>query len=107
MEMNQVEEDSNNTNVGGEEVPGAETDETMQMEGQVHTTTVLDEQSLQQLMDSGTVSEDRYFVWNQCAVVNVPLLKIIPLFSASSLLFKMKMESLKQYWNIIFWKEKK
>lgn len=58
METNQVEEDTNNTDVG-EHVQ--ETDETMQMEeGQVHTTTVLDEQSLQQLMDSGTVSEDRY-----------------------------------------------
>jgi hypothetical protein len=52
-----------NTNIGEQE-PGAETDETMQMEeGQVHTTTVLDEQSLQQLMDSGTVSEDRYCIW--------------------------------------------
>lgn len=57
-----MEEDTNNTNIG-EQVPGAETDETMQMEeGQVHTTTVLDEQSLQQLMDSGTVSEDRYCI---------------------------------------------
>lgn len=59
METNQVE--VNNINVGEEDEPGTVTDETMQMEGnQVHTTTVLDEQSLQQLMDSGTVSEDRY-----------------------------------------------
>ena len=62
METNQVEEDTNNT-IGEQELPGTETDETMQMEeGQVHTTTVLDEQSLQQLMDSGTVSEDRYCI---------------------------------------------
>lgn len=55
-----MEEDTSNTDIGEQE-PGAETDETMQMEeGQVHTTAVLDEQSLQQLMDSGTVSEDRY-----------------------------------------------
>lgn len=60
METNPVEGDINNTNVG-EEVPGAEADETMQLEeNQVHTTTVLDEHCLQQLMDSGTVSEDRY-----------------------------------------------
>lgn len=64
METNQIEEDTNNTNVDDEQVP--ETDETMQMEeGQVHTTTVLDEQSLQQLMDSGTVSEDRYCFKNK------------------------------------------
>lgn len=63
METDQMEEDTSNTNIGEQE-PGAETDETMQMEeGQVHTTTVLDEQSLQQLMDSGTVSEDRYWIW--------------------------------------------
>jgi hypothetical protein len=37
----------------------------------VHTTTVLDEQSLQQLMDSGTVSEDRYWIWiKPCCVSN-------------------------------------
>lgn len=60
METDQMEEDTSNTDIGEQE-PGAETDETMQMEeGQVHTTAVLDEQSLQQLMDSGTVSEDRY-----------------------------------------------
>lgn len=73
METNPVlGEDENNTNVG-EEVPGPETDETMQIEeNQVHTTTVLDEQCLQQLMDSGTVSEDRYLN-HKAAVIEIVL----------------------------------
>lgn len=60
MEGHQVE-GGNIQNVDGDQVPGTETDETMQVEEHhIHTTAVLDEQSLQQLMDSGTVSEDRY-----------------------------------------------
>lgn len=38
----------------------ADTNVAMEESNQSTTTTVLDEQSLQQLMDSGTVSEDRY-----------------------------------------------
>lgn len=59
MEAHSLHGDDNGV---GHEDPGSGemTDEVMHVdEDQVHSTTVLDEHSLQQLVESGTVSEDR------------------------------------------------